>query len=371
MELVHILPLNDAPSDGGAGAAGAALAAPVLVKGRRSQGDGPAAAADGDEPGGGRLASVSAPVQRLSSLSRADRAVSFNSQRLERCGRRVGAPRGGRAAPAPRAAATLSLSDGTPLTLTHPPCILPRPPPPPRSVPGLAIILTHATSGVPPVLRQLLTNLPALPRVAVLCTLKFVPLPYVTDDERFLVKNSRIPGVYRVVIRYGYMEIVDMGPAFVRQLVGCLVKHAVAAAPAPAAARAASGFGAAGDVAIDVGGGSEGGEGGGGGDEGVDAADGAGAAAGAPQWRSVPMGAGEAEALSVVPAGARAGRAGAGGVGSPGGRGLPLCRLPRGPSKAHQESSLLTGPCRARPPRAPAQATPPSRPRASSASRAS
>jgi hypothetical protein len=52
------------------------------------------------------------------------------------------------------------------------------------------------------VLRQLLTNLPALPRVAVLTTLKFEPLPYVTDGERFMAKTSRIPGVYRVVVRW-------------------------------------------------------------------------------------------------------------------------------------------------------------------------
>jgi len=59
----------------------------------------------------------------------------------------------------------------------------------------------------------------------VTCTLRFLPLPYVTDDAKFLVRKSRIPGVYQVVVRIGYMEDVDLGPAFVHQLVGCLVRH--------------------------------------------------------------------------------------------------------------------------------------------------
>lgn len=41
-----------------------------------------------------------------------------------------------------------------------------------------------------------------------------------------LPPSRRVPGVYRVVARYGYMEEdIDHGPAFVRQLVACLVRH--------------------------------------------------------------------------------------------------------------------------------------------------
>jgi hypothetical protein len=36
---------------------------------------------------------------------------------------------------------------------------------------------------------------------------------------------SKISGMYRVIVRYGYMEVVDHGPTFVRQLVSCLVQH--------------------------------------------------------------------------------------------------------------------------------------------------
>jgi K+ transporter len=79
-------------------------------------------------------------------------------------------------------------------------------------VPGLAIFYTQSTSGVPAVMGHLLNNLPALARVSVLLTLRFVPMPYVMPTERFLVRRSRtIAGVYRVIARYGYMEEIDHG----------------------------------------------------------------------------------------------------------------------------------------------------------------
>jgi hypothetical protein len=89
----------------------------------------------------------------------------------------------------------------------------------------MGIIYAQRTHGLPDVLAHLLNTLPALPRVSAVLTLRFIPLPYVTDDERFLVRRSDVAGVYRVVARYGYMEEVAHGPHFVRQLVGCLVRH--------------------------------------------------------------------------------------------------------------------------------------------------
>eukprot|EP00775_Hariotina_reticulata_P013850 gene13850-13972_t len=93
-------------------------------------------------------------------------------------------------------------------------------------LPGLGIFYCQATSGVPMVLQHMLINMPALHRVVVLLTLKFIPLPYVDQKQKFLVRrSSKISGMFRVIVRYGYMEEVDQGAAFVRQLVGCLVRH--------------------------------------------------------------------------------------------------------------------------------------------------
>lgn len=50
-------------------------------------------------------------------------------------------------------------------------------------------------------------------------------LPVLTEDERFLVRKTSLPGVYRAIVRYGYMEAPNHGPEFVRRLVGCLIRH--------------------------------------------------------------------------------------------------------------------------------------------------
>jgi hypothetical protein len=43
-------------------------------------------------------------------------------------------------------------------------------------------------------------------------------VPVVHDDERLLVKHLEFPGFYRVVARYGYVDRVDQGPAFITAL---------------------------------------------------------------------------------------------------------------------------------------------------------
>ena len=43
-------------------------------------------------------------------------------------------------------------------------------------------------------------------------------MPVVHEDERLLVKHLEFPGFYRVVARYGYVDRVDQGPAFITAL---------------------------------------------------------------------------------------------------------------------------------------------------------
>lgn len=45
-----------------------------------------------------------------------------------------------------------------------------------------------------------------------------MPVPSVAEDERLLVKPLEYPGFFRVVARYGYLDLVDHGPAFVKLL---------------------------------------------------------------------------------------------------------------------------------------------------------
>ncbi len=43
-------------------------------------------------------------------------------------------------------------------------------------------------------------------------------MPVVHGDERLLVKHLEFPGFYRAVARYGYVDRVDQGPAFIAAL---------------------------------------------------------------------------------------------------------------------------------------------------------
>jgi len=69
-------------------------------------------------------------------------------------------------------------------------------------LPGLSIIYTQATSGLPAVLQHLLVNMPALHEVTVLLTIRVIPRPYTAEEERFLVRRSQqLTGIYRVIAR--------------------------------------------------------------------------------------------------------------------------------------------------------------------------
>ncbi|CAI9752656.1 unnamed protein product [Fraxinus pennsylvanica] len=74
---------------------------------------------------------------------------------------------------------------------------------------GIGLIHTELVSGVPAIFSHFLTNLPAFHQVLVFLCVKYVPVPHVRPEERFLVgrigpKDYR---VYRCIARYGYRDI--------------------------------------------------------------------------------------------------------------------------------------------------------------------
>ncbi|KAL9246679.1 hypothetical protein vseg_020184 [Gypsophila vaccaria] len=76
-------------------------------------------------------------------------------------------------------------------------------------VPGIGLIYTELVSGVPSVFTQFLTNLPAIHQVVVFVCIKSLPIPRVSENERYLVgrvgpKSYRM---YRCIIRYGYKDV--------------------------------------------------------------------------------------------------------------------------------------------------------------------
>ncbi|XP_010676388.2 potassium transporter 7 isoform X2 [Beta vulgaris subsp. vulgaris] len=76
-------------------------------------------------------------------------------------------------------------------------------------VPGISLIYTELVSGVPAIFTQFLTNLPAINQTVVFVCIKSIPVPHVSDRDRYLVgrvgpKSYRM---YRCIIRYGYQDV--------------------------------------------------------------------------------------------------------------------------------------------------------------------
>ncbi|GAX81809.1 hypothetical protein CEUSTIGMA_g9237.t1 [Chlamydomonas eustigma] len=85
---------------------------------------------------------------------------------------------------------------------------------------GIGLYYTDSSHGIPPVMWAFLRNVEAVHEFAILIQNRFLPIPYLTDDERLAAVPVRgIPNFFRVVARYGYMDKVDHGPEFVQSVI--------------------------------------------------------------------------------------------------------------------------------------------------------
>ncbi|PNW70308.1 hypothetical protein CHLRE_17g714450v5 [Chlamydomonas reinhardtii] len=91
--------------------------------------------------------------------------------------------------------------------------------------PGIGLYYSETPVGLPHVLIHFLRNVQSVHDVSVFLTVRVVPLPHVQPVERLLVRQlAPFPNFYQVVARYGYMDRVDHGAAFIRQVVTGIVR---------------------------------------------------------------------------------------------------------------------------------------------------
>ena len=86
-------------------------------------------------------------------------------------------------------------------------------------VPGTAVFMTSSASGVPHALLHNLKHNKVLHERVILLTVRIEDVPYVPGEKRLETKDYE-SGFYRVVLRYGFMDEVDV-PAALAQLEGC------------------------------------------------------------------------------------------------------------------------------------------------------
>lgn len=76
-------------------------------------------------------------------------------------------------------------------------------------VPGIGMVFTDLTSGIPANFSRFVTNLPAFHKILVFVCVKSVPVPYVPPAERYLIGRVGPPThrSYRCIVRYGYRDV--------------------------------------------------------------------------------------------------------------------------------------------------------------------
>ena len=85
-------------------------------------------------------------------------------------------------------------------------------------VPGTAVFMTSSASGVPHALLHNLKHNKVLHERVILLTVRIEDIPYVPDEKRLETRDYG-SGFFRVVLRYGFMEEIDV-PSALAQLKG-------------------------------------------------------------------------------------------------------------------------------------------------------
>jgi KUP system potassium uptake protein len=86
-------------------------------------------------------------------------------------------------------------------------------------VPGTAVFMTSSASGVPHALLHNLKHNKVLHERVILLTVRIEDVPYVSEEKR-VEQRDYGSGFYRVILRYGFMEEIDV-PAALAQLRDC------------------------------------------------------------------------------------------------------------------------------------------------------
>ncbi|TVU09378.1 hypothetical protein EJB05_42849 [Eragrostis curvula] len=87
-------------------------------------------------------------------------------------------------------------------------------------VPGIGLVYNELVQGIPSIFGQFLVSLPAMHSTIVFVCIKYVPVPYVPLEERFLFRRvgQKDYHMFRCVARYGYKDVRKEDHGFFEQL---------------------------------------------------------------------------------------------------------------------------------------------------------
>ncbi|XP_021849691.1 potassium transporter 1 [Spinacia oleracea] len=92
-------------------------------------------------------------------------------------------------------------------------------------VPGIGLLCTNLGTGVPAVFGHFVTNLPAFHQILVIVCVKSVHIPYVAEEERFLLGRvgPKEYGMFRCVVQFGYKDLLQENYDFENRVVSELI----------------------------------------------------------------------------------------------------------------------------------------------------
>ncbi|GKC82316.1 probable potassium transporter 17 isoform X1, partial [Tanacetum coccineum] len=93
-----------------------------------------------------------------------------------------------------------------------------------QRVPGLCFFYTNIQDGFTPVLGHYIKNMRSIHKVIVFTTLRYLLVPKVAPNERFVVKRLG-QGVYGCLIQYGYADSLNLKADFVSHIIASLQDH--------------------------------------------------------------------------------------------------------------------------------------------------
>lgn len=87
-------------------------------------------------------------------------------------------------------------------------------------VPGIGLVYNELVQGIPSIFGQMLVTLPAMHSTIVFVCIKYVPVPYVPLEERFLFRRvgQKDYHMFRCVARYGYKDVRKEDHSFFEHL---------------------------------------------------------------------------------------------------------------------------------------------------------
>jgi KUP system potassium uptake protein len=92
-------------------------------------------------------------------------------------------------------------------------------------VPGIGLYYSEAETDVPAVFTHTLNCFNSVPKICVFVTIRYVVVPTVLPEERFLISRLSINGFYRCVARYGYMDFIEEGKEFSQMMVDSIINY--------------------------------------------------------------------------------------------------------------------------------------------------